>query len=142
MKLELVTLDGAKVQEEVYSVTLPTAGGIITVFPDHEPLMSVLVPGVVTIRRHKNDPDALLEHFATFGGVLEIGPGAIRVLVDEADSSDEISDQEAQKAHDAAVKLKSEAKNQVELEHAQVLVDRQAVRLKVAELKRRHPRNR
>lgn len=138
MQLELVTLDGTKMREDVYSVTLPTAGGIITVYPDHEPLMSVLVPGVVTVRRGKNDPDQLLEHFATFGGVLEIGPGAVRVLVDEAASGEEISDQEAEKAHQAALKLKSEAKSQVELEHAQSLVDRQAVRLKVADLKRQH----
>lgn len=138
MQLELVTLDGVKLREEVYSVTLPTAGGIITVYPDHEPLMSVLVPGVVTVRRNKGDSDQALEHFATFGGVLEIGPGAIRVLVDEADSDADINDQEAEKAHQEALKLKSEARSQVEIEHAQSLVDRQAVRLKVADLRRRH----
>lgn len=138
MQLELVTLNGVKLREDVYSVTLPTADGIITVFPDHEPLMSVLVPGVVTIRRAKNDPDQLLEHFATFGGVLEIGPGAVRVLVDEADSDADINDQEVEKAHQEALRLRKDAKNQVELEHAQSLVDRQAVRLKVADLRRRH----
>ena len=138
MQLELVTLNGVKLREDVYSVTLPTADGIITVFPDHEPLMSVLVPGVVTIRRAKNDPDQLLEHFATFGGVLEIGPGVVRVLVDEADSDADINDQEVEKAHQEALRLRKDAKNQVELEHAQSLVDRQAVRLKVADLRRRH----
>lgn len=138
MQLELVTLNGVKLREDVYSVTLPTADGIITVFPDHEPLMSVLVPGVVTIRRAKNDPDQLLEHFATFGGVLEIGPGAVRVLVDEADSDADINDQEVEKAHQEALRLRKDAKNQVELEHAQSLVDRQTVRLKVADLRRRH----
>lgn len=140
MKLELVTLDGIKFREEAYSVTLPTASGEITVFPDHEPLMSVLVPGVVTVRRKKSDPDQLLEHFATYGGVLEITKNSIRVLVDEADSDEEISEQEAEKARAAALKLKSDAKDQVELAHAQALIDRQAVRLQVASLKRRHRR--
>lgn len=140
MKLQLVTLDGSKFSEDAYSITLPTADGVITVFPDHEPLMSVLVPGVVTVRRHKNDPDQLLEHFATYGGVLEIGPEFVRVLVDEADSGADINDQEAEKAHQEAIRMKANAKSQLELEHAQSLVDRQAIRLKVSELRRRHHR--
>jgi F-type H+-transporting ATPase subunit epsilon len=140
MNLQLVTLDGIKYSKEAYAITLPTAAGEITVFPDHEPLMSVLVPGVVSVRAGKNDPDQLVEHFATFGGVLEITKDSVKVLVDEADSGEEISEQEAENARKAAEKLKSEAKNQVELDKAQALVDRQAVRLQVAQLRRRHNR--
>ena len=139
MKLELVTLDGIKFSEEAYSITLPTAAGEITVFPDHEPLMSVLVPGIVTVRKRANDPDQLLEHFATFGGVLEITHNSVKVLVDEAES-DGVSEQEAEKARVAAEKLKSEAKNQVELQHAQAMIDRQTVRLQLATLRRRNKR--
>jgi F0F1-type ATP synthase epsilon subunit len=63
-----------------------------------------------------------------------------RVLVDEAASGEEINEAEAQKAHDAAVSLLKQAKTQVELERAQSIVDRSIVRLDVAKLKRRHPR--
>ena len=138
MKLELVALDGVKYSEDAYAVTLPTAAGTITVYPGHEPLLSVLVPGVVSVRKGKNDPDQLVEHFATYGGVLEVLTEGVRVLVDEADPADTISEQEAQKAHEQALKHKSEAKDQVELHHAQSLVDRHAVRLQVAQLRRRH----
>lgn len=140
MKLQLVTLDGIKFSEDAYAVTLPTASGEITVFPDHEPLMSVLVPGIVSVRKQKNDPDQLVDHFATFGGVLEINNDGVKVLVDEADTGDDISEHEAEKAKQAAEKLKAEAKNQVELDKAQSLIDRQAVRLQVAQLRRRHNR--
>lgn len=140
MNFELVALDGVKFSAEAYSITLPTLDGEITVFPDHEPLISVLKPGIVTIRKSKNDPDGLLERYATYGGVLEVGSNDVRVLVDEADADDEISEQEAEKAHAAAQKMKAEAKNQVELDKAQALVDRQAVRLQLAQLRRRHPR--
>ena len=135
MNLQLVALDGIKLDEAIYSVTLPTASGEIAIFPDHEPLMSVLVPGVITVRKAQNDPDQLLEHYATFGGVLEVTDSTVRVLVDEAE--DDISEAEAEKARQAAVKLKAEAKNQVELDKAQALIDRQAVRLQVASLRRR-----
>ncbi len=140
MNFQLVALDGVKFSEDVYSITLPTAAGEITVFPDHEPLISVLVPGVVTIRKQKNDPDQLLEHFATYGGVLEVRSDGVKVLVDEADAGDEINEQEAEKARKAAEEMLKNAKNQVELEQAQGLIDRHAVRLHVAQLRRRHKR--
>lgn len=140
MNFQLVALDGVKFSEDVYSITLPTAAGEITVFPDHEPLISVLVPGVVTIRKQKNDPDQLLEHFATYGGVLEVRSDGVKVLVDEADAGGEINEQEAEKARKAAEEMLKNARNQVELEQAQGLIDRHAVRLHVAQLRRRHKR--
>lgn len=140
MNFQLVTLDGVKFKEDAYSITLPTASGEITVFPDHEPLISVLKPGVVTIRKAKNDPDQLLEHFATYGGVLEVTTEGVTVLVDEADDGDDINEKEAEKARETAEAMLKSATNQVELEHAQSLIDRQAVRLQVANLRRRNRR--
>ncbi|MGB4759001.1 MAG: ATP synthase F1 subunit epsilon [Candidatus Saccharimonadales bacterium] len=134
MNLQLVALDGVKLNEDIYSIILPTASGEIGVYPGHEPLVSVLVPGTVTVRRQKNDPDGLLEHFATFGGVLEVTHDGVKVLVDEAES--DISETEVEKARQVAVKLKSEAKNQQDLDKAQAMIDRQAVRLNVAKLRR------
>ena len=141
MNFELVTLDGVKFQADIYSVILPTAAGEITVLPGHEPLLSQLVPGIIIIRRKKGDADYHQEHYATYCGVAEISSKGVRVLVDEASHGDEINLAEAQKAHDEAVRLRKDAKTQVELDHAQSLVDRHAVRLQVADLKRRHRRS-
>lgn len=141
MKLELVTLSGVKFSADAYSIILPTAAGEITVLPGHEPLMSLLVPGIITIRRQRTDPDYHLEHYATYGGVLEVTKDNVRILVDEATHGDEINEAEAQKAHDEAVRLRKEAKTEVELEKAQALIDRQAVRLSVAQLRRRATRH-
>jgi F-type H+-transporting ATPase subunit epsilon len=140
MNLELVTLDGVKFRAEAYSVVLPTAAGEITVLPGHEPLLAQLVPGVIIIRRTKTEADYHLEHFATYGGVLEISGKGVRILVDEATHGDEINEAEVRKAHDAALALRKDAKDQVELDKAQSLVDRHAVRLHVSELRRRHAR--
>lgn len=140
MKFELVSLDGVKFSAQAYSVILPTASGQVTILPDHEPLLSVVVPGVITIRRDKSDPDYKLEHYATYGGVLEVTPEGARILVDEATSGEEVSEAEAEKAYQAALELRKNAKNQVELDKAQSMVDRQAVRLEVAQLRRRHSR--
>jgi len=145
MRLQLITLAGVKYSADAYAVQLPTASGVETVLPNHEPLMSVLVPGIITIRRNAKDPDHALEHFATYGGVVEVLGDAelgdvVRVLVDEADHGDEINESEAEKARAFAQELLQKANSQVELEHAQNLVDRHAVRIQVAQLKRRHNR--
>jgi F-type H+-transporting ATPase subunit epsilon len=140
MQFELVSLDGVKFSEEAYSVILPTEAGQITVLVGHEPLLSVLKPGVVTIRRNKTDQDYHLEHFAVYGGVVEIGHKRTRVLVDEATHGDDVSEAEAQKAHEAALRLREQAKTQVDIEHATAEIDRQSVRLDLARLRRRSRR--
>ncbi len=140
MKFELVTLAGIQLDQEVYEVMLPTAAGPISVFPGHEPLVSVAVPGAIAVRYKKGDPEDKLEYFAIGGGVIEISGTRVRVLVDEADHGDDIVEAESKAALEHALKLRETAKNQVELEKAHQLVDRHTVRLKVADLRRRHRR--
>lgn len=137
---ELVTLDGVKFGQEVHEVILPTPDGYIAVFPHHMPLVSLAVPGIVSIRKQPDDKDERMEQFAINGGVIEVLDNAVRVLVDEADRAEEISEKEAQEAYERAKRLKQAAKDQVSLDHAQALIDRQAVRLKLAELRRQRKR--
>jgi F-type H+-transporting ATPase subunit epsilon len=142
MNLELVTLLGVKLSQEVYEVMLPTADGEIAVFPGHEPLVTVIVPGAIAVRHKKTDTNEQLEYFAISGGVAEVSQQKVRVLVDEADHGDDIIEAESKAALDRAMEMRDTAKNQVELEKAHQLVDRHAVRLKVADLYRRHRRPR
>src|SRR5665213_348634 len=134
---ELFTLTGEKFNDDVYEVVLPTLDGQIGVLEDHMPLMSVATTGIISIRREARDPDSKMDHYATYGGVIEVANNRLRVLVDEADHTDEINEAEAQKAFDLAQKMRAEAKDQTSLEHAQTLIDRHAVRLQVAGLRRR-----
>lgn len=140
MHLQLITLQGVRVDTDIYELLAPTAAGEIGVFPGHEPLVTLAAPGALVVRYNKNDKDTELEYFAISGGIIEINPEAIRVLVDEADRGDAITETEAKEALERAQKMKGEAKNQVELDKASQLIDRSIVRLRVAELhhRRRH----
>ena len=140
IRLKLETISGTKFDDDVYEVLLPTMDGIIGVLPRHMPLISVASYGVIIIRRQAGDRDDERDVFAVSGGVIEVNNDVLSVLVDEADHADEINEAEAQKALELAKKMKAEAKDQVSLEHAQSLIDRQAVRIQVAGLKRRHRR--
>jgi F-type H+-transporting ATPase subunit epsilon len=138
MDFQLITLRGVKYKADAFSVILPTAAGQITVYPNHEPLMTVLVPGIISIRKSAKDPDTAMDHYATYGGVAEITKSGTRVLVDEADHSAEIDKAEAEKARDAAQKMMESAKSPLEINEAQAMMNRQTVRLQVSSLHRRH----
>jgi len=138
--LQLVTLLGEKLNQQVYQVTLPTLSGELSIYPGHEPLVTMARPGVVAVRYNKADPDQKLEYFAISGGVVDISAKGVRILVDEADHGDDIIEAESQAALERALELRREAKDQIELEKAHQLVDRHQVRLKVAELRRRKRR--
>lgn len=142
LQLQLVTLLGQKMDEEVYEVILPTVTGEISVFPGHEPLVSLAAPGVIAVRRKKTDPDGAMEYFATSGGIIEVDPDRVRVLVDEADHGDDIIEAESQKALERALKMRDDAADQVELEKATQLIDRHQTRLKVAGIRRHQGKTR
>lgn len=137
MNLKLITLQGIKVDQEAYELLIPTAAGEIGVFPGHEPLVTLAVPGAISVRYNKGDSDDDLEYFAISGGIVEISQTSVRVLVDEADHGDDIVETESKAALARAIELRDNAKDQIELEKAHQLVDRHQVRLKVSELRRR-----
>lgn len=133
----LVALSGVKFDDDVYEVTLPTLDGEIGVLQHHMPIVSVVKNGIIAVRRNAKDSDTNREFFACSGGVIEVTvDNKLSVLVDEADHAEGIDEAHAQKALERAQKMVAEAKDQVSLEHAQTMVDRQAVRLHVASLKR------
>lgn len=138
--LQLVTLSGKLFDDDVYEVLLPTMDGQIGVLQDHMPLISAATNGVISVRHNERDRDDQMEFFATNGGVIEVSQNSLKVIVDEADHADNINQAEAEAAHERALQLKAEAQDEISLEHAQQLVDRAAVRLHVAGLKRRRHR--
>jgi F-type H+-transporting ATPase subunit epsilon len=100
------------------------------------PVVALLANGVLGVRRHKGSEE--IEYYAINGGIAEISKDKVSLLVDEADHADEIVASEVRAALEAAQEAKAKAKDQLELDKAQALIDRQTVRLKVSELRRHH----
>ena len=141
MHLQLITLHGVRVDDDIYELIAPTASGEIAIFPGHEALVTLAVPGVLMVRRRKEDADENLELYAMSGGVIEVTQKAVRVLVDEADHGADIVEAESKAALARALKRRDESEDQVEVERAKELIDRHAVRLRVADLQRRRRRS-
>jgi len=137
IKFQIVTLSGIKFDEDVYEIQLPTPDGQIGVFPNHMPLVSLAVPGVIAVRKNERDGNDKLEYFATDGGVIEILDNTVRILADEAMHAEDVQEDLTKKALATAQDAYKNAKDKASLDKAQAMIDRQATRLDVAKYKRR-----
>lgn len=141
IEFELVTSEGLVVHETVYEVLLPTRQGQIGVLSGHTELVSLTAEGIITIRKSASDDTSEYVHIAVAGdGVIEVHNNYVRVLADEAVHSDDIDEQKAHEAYEAALRMVKEAKDSVSIHHARMSLDRSSVRLKLADL--RHHRKR
>ena len=140
MHLQLITLTGVSIDKDVYELMAPTTAGDIAVFPGHEALVTMAAPGVLAVRTNKEDKNDKLDYYAISGGIIEINPKYVRVLVDAADSGDDITEADSKAALERALKLRDNATSQVDIEKAVQLINQQRVRLRVADLQRRHRR--
>lgn len=137
LHFELVTPERKLFSEEVYEVILPTKTGQISVFPDHLPVVSILTPGVLALRRTAKSPDSDLEHVATSGGYVEITGNRVRVMADTAERAEEISELRAQEAKKRAQQLVHQTKDAIGSAEAAASLERALTRIKVATLKKR-----
>jgi F-type H+-transporting ATPase subunit epsilon len=79
LKLEIVTPEGVAVSEVVDMVTVPGIDGELGVYPQHVPVMTQLVPGIVVARQ--GDQELM---FAVSEGFVEITGDRVSLLTDLA----------------------------------------------------------
>lgn len=134
---ELITPEGLKFSGPAYEVIVPTPQGYIAVLPHHIPLVTIVNPGVISIRKRPEDSDENLEHLACAGGVAEVSGRRVRVLADVAQRAEDIDELRAKEALEQAKALRASAADQVALADVTGLIELNLARLKVAQLKRR-----
>lgn len=99
LKLEIVTPEKRVLDAEVDSVTVPTASGEAGILSHHAPLVSALKPGILTYTTK-----GTAEKLAVSGGFVEVSGDKVAVLVDTAESADEIDAAAAKLARDEGEK--------------------------------------
>lgn len=134
--LQLITLSGRHFDEQVHEVMVPTIDGVIAINDGHAPLLGAVAPGVLAIRKTRETKDDDREQFGVYSGTVEVLDNSIKLLVDEVDTPESVVEQEAEAAFKRAQELKEKAGDAVSIAEAQSIMDRQAVRLKLAERKK------
>jgi len=97
LRLEIVTPEKRVLDAEVDSVTVPTASGEAGILPNHAPLVSALKPGVLAYSV-KGSTDCI----AVSSGFVEVNNDKVAVLVDTAETAEDIDAASARSARDAA----------------------------------------
>jgi ATP synthase F1 epsilon subunit len=138
--LEIVTITGTKLSQEVYEVMVPTENGIIAVFQNHDDLISLVKPGILSYRKLQDTPESGLEHLAVSSGSVIVEKNRVRLLVDEATEPQEVIEAEVKEAIEKAKQAKLNAKTNEDINYAEQMLAQQQVKLRVADLKRRSKR--
>jgi F-type H+-transporting ATPase subunit epsilon len=133
-RLEIVTAERMIFSDEVSSVIAWGVEGQLGILPHHAPLMTMLQPGDLMIRKDKEE-----EYLAISGGFLEVRPDKVIVLADACERVDEIDITRAEEAKRRAQETMKAAPLTLDAAAAEAALRRSLARLKVAERKRRKP---
>ncbi|NWF93212.1 MAG: F0F1 ATP synthase subunit epsilon [Syntrophaceae bacterium] len=133
-RLEIVTAERMVYSDEVSAVVAWGVEGQLGILPHHAPLMTMLQPGDLMIRRDKEE-----EYFAISGGFLEVRPDKVIILADACERADEINVARAEEAKRRAQETMKAAPLSTEAAAAEAALRRSLARLKAAEKRRRKP---
>ena len=136
IKLEVVTAEGVVFSEDVDVVVAPGVEGQLGILPHHAPLMTMLQPGEILIRR--GEADFCL---AITGGFLEVRPDRIIILADAAERAEDIDVSRAEEAkHRAEERLGERQPAGIDAARAETALRRALIRLKAVERAQRRRR--
>ncbi len=129
INFKIITMERVVYEDEVEQVTIPTAAGEITVLPRHAPLVSLLKPGELRIR--KDGYDVLL---SVSTGFVEVRPKSeVIILADTAERAEEIDLERAEQARRRAEEMLKEKErlDDVQFARLQAQLEKELARLKV-----------
>ncbi len=99
-------------------VTIPTRDGEITILPNHEPLITALVPGILIVKTYGKDAS-----FAIGGGVAEITAENVIVTADMVEDGVGLDIEAIRTKKEEAHKLLEEYKNRGESMDMEVYIE-------------------
>lgn len=120
--------------EDVSAVIAWGVEGQLAILPHHAPLMTMLQPGDLMIRKDKEE-----EYVVISGGFLEVRPDKVIILADACERADEIDIARAEEAKKRAQETMKAAPLTADAAMAEASLRRSLARLKIAEKRRRKP---
>jgi len=134
LRLEIITAERQVFSDDVNTVVVPGVDGELGVLPHHAPLITMIKPGEVLVRKDSEET-----YLFVSGGFLEVRPDKIIILADACERYDEIDIERAEAAKRRAEEGLKTHPPELDVTQAQAALLRAIVRLKVAERKRRKP---
>ncbi len=129
LTVELITPERSLVTETgIDQLVAPSVDGQVTILPRHAPLLTILDPGIVLVRR-----DGVDEVLVVSGGFLQVQENRVTILADASERSDEVDRERAERARADAEREISEAYDFNSMLEARIRLMRALSRLRAAE---------
>ena len=135
IRVDIVTAERLVFSQDADIVMVPGIEGEMGILPHHEPIMTMIKPGEILIRKGTEEYS-----LAVSGGFLEVTPDHITILADAAERADEIDIARAEAAKKRAEEKLTTHAADTDSANAEASLRRALARIKVAE-KRRSRRN-
>jgi F-type H+-transporting ATPase subunit epsilon len=132
LRLEIITAERQVFSDDVNTVVAPGVEGELGILPHHAPLITMLKPGELLIRKDSEET-----YLFVSGGFLEVRPDKILILADACERAEEIDIERAEAAKRRAEKRLKTRTPELDVAQVQAALLRSLVRLRVAERKRR-----
>jgi F-type H+-transporting ATPase subunit epsilon len=132
IRFEIVTAERVVYSEDVDVVVAPGIQGQLAILPHHAPLMTMLQPGELMVRKGAEEQSMFVS-----GGFLEVRGDKVVVLADAAEHADEIDTARAEAAKRRAEEGIAQYPAHMDHARAEAALLRSLMRLKVAGRKKR-----
>lgn len=132
MKLEIVTAERLVYSEDVDILVAPGIDGELGILPRHAPLLTVLQPGEIQVRKEGEE-----SFIAVSGGFLEVMSNTVTILADTAEHVEEIDAERAEAALKRAQERIASAQSDMDLQRAMASLRRSQARIGVVTRRRR-----
>ena len=129
LQVKLITPEKILFEGEALSLSIPTTSGVITVLPNHVPLISSIHLGELIIKTNSE-----ILHFAVFSGVVDVRPESfVTILADRSERAEEIDVRRAEEAVIRAKKLLEEKVHESDVDFARFesMIEKELNRVKV-----------
>ncbi len=127
VRLDFVSQDHMVFSGEVNEILAPGIDGELGILPRHAPMITVLAPGEVWVKREGQED----LFFAVSGGWMEVLPNQVTILARTAERSDEIDVQRAEAARARAEELLAQGVTREERSGLEMQLRRSNIRLRV-----------
>jgi F-type H+-transporting ATPase subunit epsilon len=127
VRLDFVSQDHMVFSGEVNEILAPGIDGELGILPRHAPMITVLKPGEVLVKREGQED----LFFAVSGGWMEVLPSQVTILARTAERSDEIDVQRAEAARARAEELLAQGVTREERAGLEMQLRRSQIRLRV-----------
>ncbi len=132
IRLEIVTPEKMVFSEDVDLILAWGVGGQLGILPHHAPLMTMLQPGDLVIRKGSHE-----EFLTISGGFLEVRPDKVVILADACERAEEIDVARAEAAKQRAQEALKTAPTELDAAAAEASLRRSLARIKAVEKIRR-----